>query len=111
MSNIQDLQKRAHEIRQKYNQLNAEHGHEAWDSKAYAMGFVGDVGDLLKLVMAKENLRTLKGVDNVDAKLAHELGDCLWALFVIAASYDIDLEAAFLKTMDELDVRIAGGQE
>lgn len=110
MSDLKDLQKRALDVRQKYNQLNEEHGHEKWDGKAFAMGFVGDVGDLLKLVMAKSNLRDAKGGD-VDAKLQHELGDCLWSLFVLAGYYEIDLEAVFLKTMDELDARIAGGQE
>lgn len=110
MSDIKDLQKRAMEVRLKYNKLNQEHGHEVWDGKAFAMGFVGDVGDLLKLVMAKSNLRDAKGGD-VDEKLKHELADCLWSLFVLANYYDIDLEEAFLKTMKQLNERIAGGVE
>ncbi len=111
MSDFQDLHKRALEVREKYNQLNVDHGHEPWDGKAFAMGFVGDTGDLLKLVMAKSNLRNLSGVDDVDAKLGHELADCLWSLMVLAGYYNIDLEQEFLKTMDDLDTRIAGGQE
>lgn len=111
MSDFKDLQKRAYEIRKMYNKLNMEHGHQAWDGKAYAMGLVGDTGDLLKLVMAKENLRNLRGVDDVDAALQHELADCLWSLCVIASNYNLDLEAAFFKTMDELEARISGGQE
>ena len=103
MSDLQQLQQRAEEIRQKYTELNSKTGHDAWGAKEYAMGFAGDLGDLLKLVMAKENLRH---IDDVDAKLAHELGDCLWALLVIAGRYNIDLEKAFLKTMNELDERI-----
>lgn len=111
MSDMKDLQERAIEVRQKYNQLNKEHGHEPWDGKAFAMGFVGDVGDLLKLVMAKSNLRNVKDGGDVDEKLRHELADCLWSLFVLAGYYDIDLEKAFLDTMKELDERIAGGRE
>ena len=110
MSDLATLQSRAQEIRDKYNQLNADHGHEAWDGRAYAMGFVGDVGDLLKLVMAKANLRDSKKGD-VDVALEHELADCLWSLCVLANYYKIDLEKSFLKTMDELDARIAGGVE
>lgn len=103
MSNIQDLQERAFAIRQRYNELNRRDGHNAWGAKDYAMGFVGDVGDLMKLVMAKENMRA---IDDVDAKLQHELGDCLWSLLVLAQHYGVDIEAAFLHTMDELDQRI-----
>lgn len=104
MSDIRELLVRAQEVRQKYNELNAEDGHDAWGGKEYAMGFVGDVGDLLKIVMAKENLRRM---DDVDAKLAHELSDCLWSVLVLAAHYGIDIEKEFLNTMDELDKRIA----
>lgn len=110
MSDIKELQARALEVRQKYNKLNEEHGHEPWEAKAYAMGFVGDVGDLLKLVMAKSNLRDSKGGD-LDAKIEHELSDCLWSILVLSGHYGIDLEKAFLKTMSELDARIAGGKE
>lgn len=108
MSDIKDLQARAYAIRTKYNALNKKHGHHAWTGKDYAMGFVGDVGDLAKLVMAKENMRT---IDNADAKLKHELGDCLWSLMVIAEHYNIDLAKAFLNTMGELEARIGRGQE
>jgi len=43
-----ELKKRALEIRAKYNQLNAEQGYNSWQGKDYAMGFVGDVGDLMR---------------------------------------------------------------
>jgi NTP pyrophosphatase (non-canonical NTP hydrolase) len=38
--------------------------------------------------------------------VAHELSDCLWSIIVLAEKYDIDLEAAFIKTMNELDNRL-----
>lgn len=104
MSSLVDLQTRAQAIRQKYDELNKKDGHKKWDGVDYAAGFVGDVGDLVKLVMAKEGKR--RGND-VDAKLRHELGDCLWSLLVIAGYYEIDLEEAFHATMDELDERLA----
>jgi NTP pyrophosphatase (non-canonical NTP hydrolase) len=103
--NISELQKRAMDVRQRYAALNQKDGHDVWDAKAYAMGFAGDFGDLMKLVMAKENLRH---VDDVDAKLRHELADCLWCLLVLAEKYQVNLEDAFLHTMDELDKRIDG---
>lgn len=66
-------------------------------------GFVGDVGDLSKLLMAKEGLR--QNYD-VDAKIAHELADCLWSILVIASKLGVNLEKEFVKTMSELDERI-----
>lgn len=104
MSNLIDLQKRAQEIRRKYDELNTRDGHKKWDGIDYAAGFVGDVGDLVKLIMAKDGKR--RGEDS-DVKLKHELGDCLWSLLVIAYHYDIDLEEAFNDTMSELDERLA----
>jgi NTP pyrophosphatase (non-canonical NTP hydrolase) len=103
MSNLQDLQVSALEIARKYDELNQKAGRGKWDSKDYAMGFVGDVGDLLKLVMAKEGLR---GVNDVDTKLAHELSDCLWSILVLADQYNIDLEKEFTNTMNELKTKI-----
>jgi NTP pyrophosphatase (non-canonical NTP hydrolase) len=64
---------------------------------------VGDVGDLSKIIMAKDSLRAM---DDVDQKLEHELSDCLWSLLNIANKYDIDLASAFMKTMDELEERV-----
>ena len=46
-------------------------------------------------------------MDDVDAKLAHELSDCLWSVLVLADKYGIDLATEFNKTMDELEARIA----
>lgn len=66
-------------------------------------GFVGDVGDLSKIIMAKHGLRDM---EDIDTKLAHELSDCLWSVLVLADRYGIDLENQFMKTMDELDTRI-----
>jgi len=98
-----ELMKRATDIRVKYDKLNGERRRVTWNEQQLMAGFVGDVGDLSKIVMAKHGLREM---DNIDAKLAHELSDCLWSVLVLAGKYNIDLEADFLKTMDELDERI-----
>jgi NTP pyrophosphatase (non-canonical NTP hydrolase) len=74
-----------------------------WSSSQIAEGFVGDVGDLMKLVLAKSEVRD---IENVDEKLAHELSDCLWTILVLAREYDINLEEEFLKTMNKLEDRI-----
>lgn len=99
---FEDLLERAVEVRRKYDKLNAKRG-VIWNEQNLMSGFVGDVGDLSKIIMAKHGLR---GMDGVDAKLAHELSDCLWSVLVLADKYQIDLAAEFQKTMDELDERI-----
>lgn len=101
--NFKTLMQRAVAVRAKYDELNAKRG-VSWNEQNLMSGFVGDVGDLSKIIMAKHGLRAM---DNVDAKLAHELSDCLWSVLVLADKYKIDLAAAFNKTMDELEQRIA----
>ncbi len=98
----EEIQKRAVGVRAKYDELNAKRG-VTWNEQNLMSGFVGDVGDLSKIIMAKHGLR---GMDDVDTKLAHELSDCLWSVLVLADKYGIDLALEFLKTMDGLDKRI-----
>jgi len=97
------IQTRAKEIREAYRQYNLNKGNAAWDAAAYTQGLVGDVGDLMKLVMAKKNLRS---IDNVDQKIAHELSDCLWSIIVIAIELDIDLEKEFLSAMNDIERKV-----
>lgn len=76
-----------------------------WTREEIMQGFVGDVGDLMKLVMAKAGTRP---IPDADRKLAHELSDCLWSVLVLARLYDVDLEREFLATMDGLEGKLAG---
>lgn len=96
---LQQLQNRALEVREQYTEYECRFTKE-WSNLNIMDGFVGDVGDLMKLVMAKEGLRK---IDDVDAKLAHELADCLWCVFVLAKKYNVDLEKEFLATMSQLE--------
>ncbi len=105
MSDLAQLQQRALEIKEKYSELNIAKGQVAWNLRDVTLGFVADVGELAEYIMAKENLRH---VDDVDAKLKHELSDCLWSILVIAGKLGIDLETEFNQTMRQLETRIAG---
>lgn len=89
-------------VKSLYHEKNKNDGHDTWDVSAYLQGFVGDVGDLSKLLMAKQNFRDK---ENLDEKLAHELSDCLWSIMVIADELNIDLEKSFVGTMKELESR------
>jgi len=98
------LSQRAVEIRNKYSELEEKKYGKVWSPEQIMEGLAGDVGDLMKIVMAKNGYRKM---ENVDEKLAHELSDCLWCVMVLSEKYGIDLEKAFLDTMDELEKRIA----
>ncbi len=111
MSDRERLHDAVREVRAAYNQLNEQRLGRRWDLTDYALGFVGDVGDLAKLVTAHEGHRT--DVAASHEALAHELSDCLFSLLVIAEATGIDLEARFPADMaalaDRVRARIAAG--
>ncbi len=101
---IGKLSERAMEIRSRFAEFEQAKFRREWTKEEIMQGFVVDVGDLMKLVMAKSGIREVEGVDR---KLAHELSDCLWCVLVLSRMYGLDIEHEFLKTMDELDASIA----
>lgn len=103
MSDIESLQARALQIHDLYDELNRRQRDRVWTNEEFMLGFVGDVGDLAKLVMAAEGARSVPGGR---AALGHELADCLWSILILAHNYDIDLGAEFRRTMDELEQHI-----
>jgi len=94
------LIQRAMEIRRQYEAKEKQLYGSAWTNEEIALGFVGDVGDLAKLIVAESGKRN---ITDSRKKLAHELSDCLWSVMVLAHMHDIDLEASFQNTMDELE--------
>jgi hypothetical protein len=101
---IRDLTSRAMEIRARFAELEQARLRRPWSKEEVMQGFVVDVGDLMKLVMAKSGLRE---VEDVDRKLAHELSDCLWSVLVLSKLYGLDLEKEFVTTMTELEAGLA----
>lgn len=104
--NFKELSDRALAIREKYAELESKKYGKEWTASQIMTGFVGDVGDLAKLTMAKDGVRD---IDEVDEKIAHELADCLWSILILANKYGVDLEKSFLNTMDMLEKKIANG--
>jgi len=97
-----DLVERARTVRRKYAALERERYGREWSGEELMLGFVKDVGDLAVLVQAQEGARTVR---DADAALAHELADCLWSVIALADRYGVELESAFLRTMDDLDAK------
>jgi NTP pyrophosphatase (non-canonical NTP hydrolase) len=92
---------RAMEIRKLYEEKERQLYGSPWTSEEIALGFVGDVGDLAKLVVAEQGKRN---IENSKEKLEHELSDCLWSLIVLAHVHEVDLQKSFMNTMDQLQI-------
>lgn len=101
---LRALSDRAMEIRRRFARLERSKFRREWTKEEVMQGFVVDVGDLMKLVMAKSGIRD---VEEVDRKLAHELSDCLWCVLVLSRMYGVSIETEFMKTMDDLDAWIS----
>lgn len=98
------MQERARSVRARYAQVERGRYGRSWDEREIALGLVGDVGDLAKLVQGKAGVRPRPDLDEA---LAHELADCLWSVLTLADAYDVDLSAAFSRTMDEIERHLA----
>ncbi|MER7794369.1 MazG nucleotide pyrophosphohydrolase domain-containing protein [Streptomyces sp. NPDC097640] len=107
-----ELKEQAIRIHDLYDELNRRERGRAWTRDEFMLGFMGDVGDLAKLIMAQEGARDVPGGR---AALEHELADCLWSVLILAHRYEVDLEDAFRRTMAELDesitAQLADGKE
>jgi len=101
---VEELRRQAREVRRLYAADEQRRYGRSWTTEEIMLGLVGDVGDLAKLVQGKAGVRPR--VD-LDAALAHELADCLWAVLTLADAYDVDLEAAFTSTTAELTAALS----
>jgi NTP pyrophosphatase (non-canonical NTP hydrolase) len=96
---FQNLIEEALRVRKMYEEKEKQLYGSAWTSEEITLGFVGDVGDLAKLILAENGRRN---ITDSKEKLEHELADCLWSIIVLSKLHEIDLETSFIKTMDGL---------
>jgi NTP pyrophosphatase (non-canonical NTP hydrolase) len=94
-----ELEESALKLNELYEELEIKLYGRVWTTEELALGFVGDIGDLAKLIQAHAGIRK---IDNFKSKLGHELSDCLWSVIVLANKCGIDLEAEFSKNIEEL---------
>lgn len=100
-----ELERLALQLNDLYEQLEIKKYGRVWTTQELALGFMGDVGDLAKLVQAHAGVRD---IDDCKARLGHELSDCLWSILVLANKCGIDLEAEFARNTRELAEYVAG---
>jgi len=99
-NNFQKMIDRAVAIKTKYHEIEPK----KWGVEQVMSGLVTDIGDLNKIIMAYNGYRNIE--DEIEKKLAHELSDVLFSVFVLADKTGIDLEKEFDITMDELEKRL-----
>jgi NTP pyrophosphatase (non-canonical NTP hydrolase) len=99
-----DIQDAALQLNELYEQVEIKRYGRIWTTEELALGFVGDVGDLAKLIQANAGIRT---IDDCRAKLGHELSDCLWSIIVLASKCGIDLEAEFVANTAQLSKHLS----
>ena len=105
---LSTLTAKAMALRERFSDLERKNGGREWSKEEVMQGFVGDVGNLMKLVMAKSGIRE---VSDVDKKLAHELADCLWSVLVLAKMYGVEIEKEFLGMIDDVAAGLAAKKE
>ena len=97
-------------MRARFAAAETARGGQPWTRAELAQGFVGDVGALMKLLMAKDGRRAApagcESAAALDTKLAHELADCLWSVLVLAEASGVDLERAFLAMVAEVEATL-----
>jgi NTP pyrophosphatase (non-canonical NTP hydrolase) len=94
-----EMRASARAVRQGYAAMEVRQFGRTWTPEEVMLGFLGDVGDLAKLVQGKAGIRPTL---DLDKKVAHELADCLWSVMTLADLYGVDLEQSFSDTMRAL---------
>lgn len=102
------MQVQARGVRAQYAEFERARYGRTWTREELMLGFLGDVGDLAKLVQGKAGVRPREGLDDA---VAHELADCLWSVMCLADECDVDLEAAFTTTMAALREHLANAAD
>ena len=105
MMEYAELEKSALKLNELYEALETKLYGRAWTTAELALGFVGDVGDLAKLIQANAGIRN---IDDCQARLGHELSDCLWSIIVLAHKCGVDLEAEFSSNVAGLMQYVSG---
>ena len=77
---FEEMRARARSVREQYAAVETARYGRAWSREEIMLGFLGDVGDLAKLVQGKEGVRPR---EDLDEALAHELADCLWCVMTL----------------------------
>jgi NTP pyrophosphatase (non-canonical NTP hydrolase) len=97
---LQDAVDEANRVRTAFEAFERRAYGREWTLSDLVAGLATDVGDLARLVAAKQGIRP--ATEDLDQQLAHEVADCLWSVFVIASKVGVDVPAAYAQGMQDL---------
>jgi len=97
---FQKLINRAMDLRRQYAEKEKQLYGSILTDEDIVQGFLGDVNNLVKLVMAEHGKREIA---NSKEKLESQLAHCLWSVIVLSKMHDIELEQSFMEAMDRLE--------
>lgn len=104
-----DLVKTAMKTRNLLEKFEQKSTGKTWGNEELLIGLMTDIGDLSRLILAKEGYRSV-GKD-LDRALRHELADCFWVIIVLAEKFSIDLPAALQEMSDDLQKKLKNFHE
>ena len=100
---------RAIKIRKLYHELEESKHGGPWTKQEDMIGFVSDVGELGRMVMAAEGRWIHHG--DLPKDLGDKMAECLWWLFVLSERLGVDINAAFASKMTELENDLSASLE
>lgn len=105
---FQKLVNRAMDLRNQYEKKEHKLYGAVSTDEDVAQGFLGDVNNLVKLVMAQHGKRVIA---NSSEKLSAQLAHCLWSVIVLSQMHNVDLEQSFMEAMDRLETHLLEAPE
>jgi NTP pyrophosphatase (non-canonical NTP hydrolase) len=95
---------RARHSRELYRQLEKRLHGSVWTPQEVMLGYLYDIGELGRLVMAAEDRWLHEG--DLRRELDDKLSECLWWVLVLADRLGVDITKAFTTKMNDLDVQL-----
>jgi len=97
---LEELTQKVLHIKNLYSDFEKKKSYKPWAIEETYQGLVSDVGDLGRLVLAKEGFREMP---DLEKNLSHELAEVLYATLLISNHYNINFTKAFLDEIDRLE--------
>lgn len=102
--NLNELTKKALETKSFYEAREQSESKKQWGTEEIYQALVSDVGDLGRVILAKEGFYDLT---DTDTSLKHEFSEILYAVLLLANEYNIDLEQSFFDEMKKQQEKLS----
>ena len=75
-----------------------------WGNEELLIGLMTDIGDLARLILAKEGFRSAK--KDLEKQLRHEIAACFWAIVVLSEKYKVNIPQALQEMSIDLKKKL-----